>query len=44
MIREKKHMVYKMPDGKRLVVSKTPSDPNNIFNTMRDLKRLMKKE
>jgi hypothetical protein len=39
LIRQNKHLVYRLPNGKRLVMSKTPSDQRSILNTISDLKR-----
>jgi hypothetical protein len=40
-VRHKKHLVYKLANGKTLTLSKTPGDPNNVFNGIRYLRRLV---
>ena len=38
-----KHIKYVLPSGKKLVVSRTPSDYRAVFRQIGDLKRLMEK-
>jgi len=39
--RQNKHIVYKLANGRKLTLSKTPSDHRAILNTISDLKRLL---
>ena len=41
LVREKKHRVYRLPSGRNLVLSKTPSDRRTEANQIRDLRRLI---
>jgi hypothetical protein len=44
LCRQRKHKVYKFPDGRILTVSATGSDSQHgVRNALADLKRLMKK-
>ena len=38
--RQKKHLVYELPNGKNVVVSKTPSDRRSEQNTLRDIAKV----
>ena len=42
LLRHKKHFVYKLPDGKRFVTSKTPSDHLSELNAIKRLGRMLK--
>ena len=44
MIRHKKHTIYQLASGKKLVVSNTPSDSRAALNAISDLKRLIKEK
>lgn len=41
LVRTKRHLVYKFPDGKTFVQACTPSDVHALDNQLRDLKRLL---
>lgn len=41
LLRHKKHFVYKLPDGKRFVTSKTPSDWMSELNAIKRLERML---
>jgi len=36
--RTKKHLVYELPNGRTVVVSSTPGDPNSDWYTLRDIR------
>ena len=38
LIRSKNHLVYKLPNGNKVTVAKTPSCPRHWKNTERDFK------
>lgn len=42
LIRENTHRIYKLPNGRTLVTSKTTSDRRAEQNMLRDLKRLLR--
>lgn len=39
LVRRRKHLVYRLPNGKNVVVASTPGDRRAVLNTIRDLKR-----
>ena len=41
LIRQNKHYVYKLPNGKSFVRSKTPSDHRAAHNSLQDLRRML---
>lgn len=41
LIRETNHLVWRLPNGRLFVMSKTPGDKNVEWGRMRDLRRLM---
>lgn len=40
LVRQKRHRIYKLPNGRVLTVSNTPSDRRDTLNTLRTLRRL----
>ena len=42
LVRESKHRVYRLPNGRALVISKTASDWRAEQNMLRDLRRLLR--
>ena len=44
MIRHKKHTVYQLASGKKLVVSNTPSDSRAALNAISNLKKLIREK
>lgn len=44
LCRQKKHLIYKFPDGRILTVSQTGSDSQRgMMNALADLKRMVRK-
>lgn len=39
MERQNRHVVYKLPNGRRVTLSKTPSDHRECLNAISDLKK-----
>lgn len=41
LVRSKKHLVYRLPNGQKVVVSATHSDWRSEMNTVRDIRRAL---
>lgn len=41
LVRSKRHLIYRLPNGATLVVSKSPSDKRAMQNVLKELARLL---
>jgi hypothetical protein len=40
LVRQKKHLVYRLPNGRTFVLSKSPSDHRSVLNAVSTLRKL----